>query len=157
MKTRKAFNLVELMYIVAIIGILASLSIVLITNTQKKARDGKRFSDMNTMIAALKNYKLEKGSYPDSAGEWIKIDQGSSTSLSTALKRYQGSLPADPKNDSNYYYAYNGYSSGCGLDGPFAVLVFKKAEASNNKNKEKAICSDGTFNPGDYDYSYILK
>jgi len=160
MKTRRAFNLIELMYIVLIIAILAALSIVLITNTQKKARDGKRFSDMNTMIAALKNYKLENGNYPDSGGNWIIIDQSSSPNLiilSTALKPYQSSLPSDPQRDSSYHYAYHSYPASCGLPGPFAVIAFTKVEASNNKYKEKAVCAGGAFNWDSYDYSYLLK
>jgi len=153
---KRAFTLIELLTVIFIMIILASLSILMVSNLQKKARDGQRFSDMNTMIAALKNYKLEHGSYPgldySFPRDWVKLDH---TALTAALKPYQSPLPSDPKKDSSYFYTYHFYFSGCGV-GSFAVLAIKKVEVSSNKYKEKAACDGGVLNWDDYDYSYLL-
>lgn len=66
-KRRKhSFTLVELMVVIAIIGILASIGVATYSRTQARARDAKRKADMVTIQNALEMYASENnGSYPD--------------------------------------------------------------------------------------------
>lgn len=59
------FTLIELLVAVGIISIIIALGTVSYTNTQKKARDSKRTSDLNAIQTAMEQYYLTCGySYP---------------------------------------------------------------------------------------------
>jgi len=86
---KKAFTLIELLVAIAIIGILATVVVVNLSSSQKKARDARRLSDINQLDKALDIYYQQKGYYPvntditdpykDSAsGCWSSWDAGNS-------------------------------------------------------------------------------
>ena len=53
MQKRSGFTLIELLVVVAIIGLLATLSVVSFNNAQVRARDSKRVADVRTVISAF--------------------------------------------------------------------------------------------------------
>jgi prepilin-type N-terminal cleavage/methylation domain-containing protein len=53
MQKRSGFTLIELLVVVAIIGLLATLSVVSFNNAQVRARDSKRVADVRTLISAF--------------------------------------------------------------------------------------------------------
>ncbi|MCL4426820.1 prepilin-type N-terminal cleavage/methylation domain-containing protein [Patescibacteria group bacterium] len=64
------FTLIELLIVVAIIGILAALIIVSVTTAAAKARDARRQQDLRNMQEALAMYYTANGSYPSTNGNW---------------------------------------------------------------------------------------
>lgn len=60
----KAFSLIELLTVVAIISILATISISSYTAAVKKGRDAKQKSDIHNIQQALLLYRADMGAYP---------------------------------------------------------------------------------------------
>jgi len=56
MKKIRGFTLVELLVVMAIIGVLAAIVMVNLTESQKKSRDAKRKADLNTILTAMMLY-----------------------------------------------------------------------------------------------------
>jgi prepilin-type N-terminal cleavage/methylation domain-containing protein len=72
---RGGFTLVELMLVIAIIGILATVGIFMLNIARAKSRDAKRVSDIQIIRAALESYWLDQAAYP-SAGTAIPLGTG---------------------------------------------------------------------------------
>jgi prepilin-type N-terminal cleavage/methylation domain-containing protein len=53
MRTQKGFTIIELLVVVGIIGLLASLAVVSFGSAQARARDGKRSADMRAVVSAF--------------------------------------------------------------------------------------------------------
>jgi len=68
MNTR-SFTLVELMIVIAIIGVLITLGFGTYINIQRRARDTKRISDINGLVHAIITYEVEQGAYPGDADD----------------------------------------------------------------------------------------
>ena len=63
-QVRKGFTLIELLIVVSIIGILSVALVPSITDAPKRARDAARKTMVNTVVAAVESYNLDKGTYP---------------------------------------------------------------------------------------------
>jgi general secretion pathway protein G len=61
------FTLLELLVVMAIIGILAAIGIASYGTVQSKARDARRKSDLENVARALEMYRNDVGNYPDAA------------------------------------------------------------------------------------------
>ena len=59
-----AFTLIELLIVVAIIGILAAIAVPNFLQAQVRAKLSKAVSNMRTVATALEMYYMDKGSYP---------------------------------------------------------------------------------------------
>ena len=82
-KKIKAFTLIELIVVIAIIGILASVIYPSFVNYQKRSRDARRQVDIKTIVDALERYQIEFGGVPVTysysgadAGGWDYSSQG---------------------------------------------------------------------------------
>jgi prepilin-type N-terminal cleavage/methylation domain-containing protein len=71
---RRAFTLIELLIVIAIIGILASIVIVTMSQARQKARGTKNAAQLEMVTKALNVYYTQFGSYPasvpDGQGPW---------------------------------------------------------------------------------------
>lgn len=65
-RRRAAFTLLEMMLVVAIMGILMSVAVWNIVGAGDKARIRATEGSMKTIESALKAYKTDKGSFPNS-------------------------------------------------------------------------------------------
>ncbi|MFM8887797.1 MAG: type II secretion system protein, partial [Chthoniobacterales bacterium] len=61
-----AFTLIELLVVVAIIAILAGLTLATLGNVNRKGAESRARSEVAALAAAIDAYKLEFGSYPAS-------------------------------------------------------------------------------------------
>ena len=72
---RSAFTLIEMLTVMAVIAILASLVIAVQGVAQRKAATSRAEGEIRTMMAACESYKGDFGSYPrDSTGNKSKTD-----------------------------------------------------------------------------------
>ncbi len=61
---RRAFTLVEIMVVVVIIGLLASIAIAAFSRVREKTENSTVANDLRTFTAAFEQYSLEIGSWP---------------------------------------------------------------------------------------------
>ena len=66
---RRGFTLIELMIVVAIIGILAAIAVPLYQNIQSRARTAKSQADTRTIASAIVQYSAHCGDYPNEGGD----------------------------------------------------------------------------------------
>lgn len=64
---QKGFTIIELLIVIAIIGILATLVLTNFQGAQAKGRDSVRQNDINSLWQKLEEYAQENGGYPDTA------------------------------------------------------------------------------------------
>jgi prepilin-type N-terminal cleavage/methylation domain-containing protein len=107
-KSRQGFTLIELLVVVAIIGLLATLSIVALNNARARARDARRVADVKQIQTALELYYNDQGSYP--TGNIISLGTIASGTV------YMSKVPLSPKPIDGSCgtwteYAYNGTAS----------------------------------------------
>ncbi|MCL5407168.1 MAG: type II secretion system GspH family protein [Patescibacteria group bacterium] len=105
---KKGFTLIELMLVVGIIMVLASLVMVSVSKSRARGRDGKRIADLSTIQLAMEMYKDSNGVYPSSYGPWANsMQSGAGTywaNLQGTLTNYLYPIPKDPINKNNYRY-----------------------------------------------------
>ncbi len=64
-RIQAGFTIIELLIVIAIIGILATLVLTNFQGAQAKGRDTTRKSDINSIYQKLEEYHNENGGYPD--------------------------------------------------------------------------------------------
>lgn len=127
LNSRKGFTLIEMLIVVAIIGILASIVIVGLGPAQKRGRDARRIADMRETQTALELFYTKNGHYPGVAVAGPDEDaacaqaQTSWATLTTCLKGSKlgvNNVPNDPTSGKTYLYNSDGttYVLGATLD-----------------------------------------
>lgn len=97
MNQERGFSLIEMMVVVVILGILASLVVPKIINRPDEARAVKAKQDVLAIQNALDLYKLDNGFYPSmDQGLLALIEKPNSSPLPSDWKQYLKSLPKDP-------------------------------------------------------------
>jgi len=119
----KGFTLIEVLVVIAIIGILATVALMSFTGTRAKARDSKRKADLHQVQTALGVFYDTRGTYPTSTSVWnaSSPDYGAASTTGSAdynalapyLAENIAILPMDPLNPTNnpgindtYMYRY---------------------------------------------------
>lgn len=93
-KSKKGFTLLEILVVVAIIGLVSSVIFVMLNNARMKARDSKRYAEVDALKKALELYYHDNDQYPEAADNWIKIEDDAN--FATAMQPYISSIPRDP-------------------------------------------------------------
>lgn len=93
----KGFTLIELIVVIAIIGILTTILIASFGNVREKNRDAKRKSDLKQLQVAFELYRNDVGMYPASL-------PACNTSLANAGIVYMQKVPCDPIAAAAYTY-----------------------------------------------------
>jgi type II secretion system protein G len=135
---RKAFTLIELLIVVAIIGILAAIAVPNFLNAQTRAQIAKVESDMKSLATALEMYLVDRSSYPGDHDLDNYFNQENGLFKLTTPVSYMASLPSDPfvnrkirayLGQSGNAYATEGrpdYEMGSGADNesPYRVQAY---------------------------------
>jgi len=116
------FTLVELLVVITILGILATIGLTVFASAQVRSRDSQRKSDLKQLSNALEVFYSDYAKYPDSSSGQIEAcgynsatkvgavcvwgsgefrDTDGSGTIKTV---YFTTLPKDPSSGSNYYY-----------------------------------------------------
>jgi prepilin-type N-terminal cleavage/methylation domain-containing protein len=98
MKTARAFTIVELLVVVAIIGILASVVLATLSDARQRSFDTRRLADMSQVIRALDLYLDDTNVYPPHGGDTYGCDIGTCLAVLTdeLVPNYLGAIPLDP-------------------------------------------------------------
>ena len=103
------FTLMELLVVVAIIGILVSLSVASYVTAQVKTRDNKRKSDMKEMQSAWEQYYGDNNAtYPSDPTCTYSAVPAPGEMSATYLP---AGLPSDPRSGTPYPQMYTGWRS----------------------------------------------
>lgn len=125
-KRLEAFTLIELMVVVAIIGLLGTLAAVGLTSARTKARDNKRVADIKQLQKALEVSYVAPNGYPISASA-ITLGAAATKVLCNigGVPTFQATtagcgtihmnpVPYDPTSAQNYTYkSYTSAGVGC--------------------------------------------
>jgi len=109
--TRHGFTLIEILIVVAIIAILASVVLIGLGPTQQSGRDAKRLSDLRETQTGLELFYAKCGYYPGSAsagactGSGAVNDWADMTSALTGASIGVTQVPNDPTTGATYYYS----------------------------------------------------
>jgi type II secretion system protein G len=115
----RGFTLIELMIVVAIIGILAAIAIPLYASIQARARVAKVQADLRTLASAVSMYQAHIGSLPNAITD---LTVSVSNNLGQTAGPFIGSVPTPPGGGSPTWSAYTAaYSSSS--DGTFSLTA----------------------------------
>ena len=70
-KNQKGFTLLELLVVIGIIGLLASILVINLTSARRRARDTKRVADIRNLQTAAEDYFGKNGRYPNTIADLI--------------------------------------------------------------------------------------
>jgi len=96
--TTPAFTLIELLIVVAIIGILAAIAVPNFLNAQFRAKIAKAESELHTISTALETYKIDNNIYPP----WLDVNGVAKNPVNRRLIplttpiAYMPAVPQDP-------------------------------------------------------------
>jgi prepilin-type N-terminal cleavage/methylation domain-containing protein len=170
-KSKSGFTIVELVVVIVIIAILATITIAAYTGVQGRARDDRRKTDVATIAKAMEIYYDDNGRYPAVSGAtttystWVSSVDASWNSLSAALTESAiDSIPVDPKNvpstgavntgvtngAKNYSYSvYVNAGAYCGSKPGQMYIIFYRLESST-----KEALGDGTCTSSEIGTTY---
>lgn len=125
--SRQAFTLVEILVAVSVVGVLTVIPVVAYSQISRNARDTKRKQDIDTVTAALQQYRQEMGTYP-AAVDYDDLDDA-------LVPKYLSRLPNDPDEDSAYEYAVT-------PDGA-AFTLMARLDSRSGDNRENYVAIPG--------------
>lgn len=167
-KTKSGFTIVELLIVIVVIAILATISIVAYTGMQQRARDSQRKSDLSALAKAYAIYRIDNGdlSYDSGCGwsgngsGWVNGSYAGASTIHSCL-RSSGALSADIQDPLNIQSsegqisrAYMKYS--CSQNGSLVTYFY----ASLESQPQSSTALDSTCNPNhdtDYGMNYFVK
>jgi general secretion pathway protein G len=118
MRNQRGFTLIELMIVVAIIGILTAIAFPLYANLQARARVAKAQADVRTLASAVVVYSAHTGSLPPSADLSPLTTTVLDPQTNTTAGPFISPIPVPPLGggswDGTYAYVNNG-------DGTFKI------------------------------------
>ena len=95
LKKQKGFTIVELLIVIVVIGILATLVIVTFAGIQQKARNTARQTDINALASHVEAFYAQNGYYP------TRTHVNDATWRSTNMKGLDPESLKDPKGSAS--------------------------------------------------------
>src|SRR3989338_513432 len=136
---RRGFTLVEVLVVVALLGVLMTLVFASYGRAQKQARDTHRKSDIKQYQVALENFS---GSNSYLYPSW-SASVSAHTSLCTSLSGYMSGCLSAPRSSEDASYTYKYISDGTGSGSVSALNWVLSAKIENSSGKLWVVCSNG--------------
>jgi prepilin-type N-terminal cleavage/methylation domain-containing protein len=118
---KKGFTLVELLVVIALIGLLSSIALISFTGVQKQSRDVQRKSDIKQYQLALESFaNKNSGLYPQ------RMTTADLSYLANPLCTYLSmtSCPTDPREPKDNTFIYHYQSDGSLSDGTVGATKY---------------------------------
>lgn len=158
----RGFTLAEVIIIIAIIGLLASVAYFSFDEAKKRARDAERISDLRNIQAALRLYVEEEGEYPDCPNGDVVGQVSGPTScgsptvsqIDTLIQKFISPVPRDP-GSAKYIYDSEILCETDGYSEPHIVLFVTGLEQNGAGNWD-TVCktkNNGSSNPSSPSYN----
>ncbi len=127
---KKGFTLIEILIVVAIIGLLSSVVLIGLGSFRARGRDAKRIADIREVQNSLELYYAKYNTYPMTINSWSDL-RTALTSPGTGIG--VSSVPDDPLSNppQALHYAY-----GVSQDGQRYVLGTTLEDANNAALKD---------------------
>lgn len=118
MNRKRGFTIVELLIVIVIIGILATLIILAYNGIQQRARLAKRKADTSTMMKWLELYYTDNGMYPasDTGTDFVTSNTITNSTTKAQLKALLGTSDSiqDPSDSSSTPIITPGFGDSAG-------------------------------------------
>ncbi len=172
MHDNQSFTLIELLIVVAIIGILAALIIVSLNTILPRARDAQRKAALNEIQKALAEFYINHGYYPGeqsfpppTGGWWENISNTAyGAEMYNDMLSYMSSVPQDPlygKTSEDYMYVSGNIGSAVSLNpGTYQhYWIGAHMELSSDYTATTATVSSGLYptGPNPATFNYIIQ
>ena len=116
--TKRGFSMLELLVVIFIIGVIASISVLSYNSIRSKSRDTTRISNISEIQSALERYRADEGFYP------ATITPGQALIGPSSGKTYLTSIPSNPLPVDNANCANSNYLYETSTDLSYYYLTY---------------------------------
>lgn len=173
LKNNRGFTIVEIVIVITVIAVLASITMVAYNGVQKRSRDSLRTNDVSTLGKAISIYATQTGSWtPAGCGDTSNTLTGdinrvySGNSIMTCLKNYDSTTKqiSDPSgcvssadNTASCTAAIRGYYGAYNCGTTYYVLARLENTPTSGTIASSDMCAAGKTFATSGGYNYVQK